>query len=163
MPFQSDAPEGSDTFWWQLWKNKLSFPKYIYIYIYISSLQVLSSPPEFDSWKLSQGMIYITINHNNILITLSPNHHHHHHHLVTLTVLNSLIHSLFFFHSQHRSLSSISPGRSSKIHSVSTQSWCISLMVGRHWCIHVYESMFFFFLIYDYKHSLHISKAIYSK
>ena len=52
-------------------------------------------------------------------------HHHHHHHQVALTAQISLILSL------HPYLSSIGFSRSSKLHPVSAQSWCKSVLAGR--------------------------------
>ena len=57
------------------------------------------------------------------------------HHQVVLTAWSSL--SLF----HHPSLSSIASSRSSRLHSVSTQSWCKFLLVSQHWPGHVLESI----------------------
>ena len=38
-------------------------------------------------------------------------------------------------------MSSIALFRSSRLHPVSAQSWCKSLLVGQLWCIHVWESI----------------------
>ena len=52
-----------------------------------------------------------------------------HHHQVVLTLY------------RHLSQSSIAPSRSSRLHPVSTQSWCKSLLVSQHWCVHEKESI----------------------
>ena len=58
------------------------------------------------------------------------------HHQVALTA------QCFKILSCQPSLSSIAPGRSSRLHSVSTQSWsCMPLQIGQYWLIHVYESI----------------------
>ena len=57
----------------------------------------------------------------------------HHHHQIVLTAWTSLS----FFH--YPSLSSIAPGRSSRLHLVSIQSWCKALLIGQHWHIRVPE------------------------
>ena len=53
--------------------------------------------------------------------------HHHHHHQVTLIARISLT----LFLPSHPSLLSITPGRSTKLHPISTQSWCIWVLAGR--------------------------------
>ena len=58
-------------------------------------------------------------------------HHHHHHHYVLLTAQSSLTLS------PYPSLSSIAPGRSSRLHPVSVQNWCKYLLVDRHCHVHV--------------------------
>ena len=55
---------------------------------------------------------------------LIPKSYHHHHHVALLARISLTL-------SHHLSISSIAPGRSSRIHPVSIQSCCIYVLAGR--------------------------------
>ena len=55
---------------------------------------------------------------------LHHHHHHHHHHVVPLARISRIL-------SRHFSLSFIASGKSSRLHSVSSQSCCMYVRAGR--------------------------------